>query len=200
MFSRKVWLGIAAGVLIGAAGLGWMISRAPQTSTVTATRCLTTADSASCIRFPTVSGQNLADDTYTLPADFAGEEVLVIVPFDEDQQVRAQSWLPLAQEIAAERADFAYYNTAIFTADINPAVRLFIRGGMVMAIPDEDLRRATITLFLEDRAAFLDALAIPDIEQTQVFLLNGAGEVLWRGVGDYTAQQGADLRATLAGL
>ncbi len=197
MISRRLGFWIFAGVLIGAAGLFWMISRAPQTSTVTATRCLTTTDSASCIRFPTVSGQNLADDTFTLPDDFAGEEVLVIVPFDEDQQVRAQSWLPLAQAIAAERADFAYYNTAIFT-DINPAVRLFIRGGMVMAIADEDLRRATITLFLEDRPAFLEALAIADIEQTQIFLLNGVGEVLWRGVGDYTAEQGADLQTTLA--
>ncbi len=197
MISRRLGLGLLAGVLIIMAGLAAALARAPQTSSVTVTRCLTATDNAGCIRFPNVSGQNLADETLTLPADFAGEHVLVIVPFDEDQQIRAESWLPLAREIAAERADFAYYNTAIFT-DINPAVRLLIRGGMVMAIADETLRAVTITLFLEDRQAFLDALAIPNIERTQVLLLNAAGEVLWRGVGDYTANQGAGLRATLA--
>ena len=199
MISRRLGLGLLTGVLIVMAGLAVALNRAPQTSTVTVTRCLTSADNTGCIRFPTVSGQNLADETLTLPDDFAGEHVLVIVPFDEDQQIRAESWLPLAREIAAERADFTYYNTAIFT-DINPAVRLLIRGGMVMAITDENLRAVTVTLFLEDRQAFLDALAIPNIEQTQVLLLNAAGEVLWRGAGDYTADQGADLRETLAGF
>ena len=199
MISRRLGLGFLAGVLIVVVGLAVALNRAPQTSTVTATRCLTGADNTGCIRFPTISGQNLADETLTLPDDFTGEHVLVIVPFDEDQQIRAESWLPLAREIAAERADFTYYNTAIFT-DINPAVRLLIRGGMVMAITDENLQAVTVTLFLEDRQAFLDALAISNIEQTQVLLLNAAGEVLWRGTGDYTADQGADLRATLAGF
>ncbi len=197
MTARRFWWGIALLVIVLAgAGAALIINRAPATSAVTVVNCLRGAE-ADCLRFPTVSGSNLLDEALTLPQDFEGDYVFVIMPFDDGQQVRAQSWLAPVQALAAQHPGLAYYNTAIFT-NINPAVRVFIRAGMVVAIPDEALRRVTLTVFLEDRAAFLDALAIPDIDQMQVFLLNAAGEVLWRGRGEYDAAQGEALAALLA--
>ncbi|MFN8452597.1 MAG: hypothetical protein U0521_29320 [Anaerolineae bacterium] len=49
--------------------------------------CITTDES--CLRFPVVTGENLPGQPFTLPADFSGEAVLVVVPFDERQQVDA---------------------------------------------------------------------------------------------------------------
>ena len=62
--------------------------------------------SAPCLRFPTVSGENLPGQSFNLPADFAGASVLVIVPFDENQQVQAQTWLPYARELAQAHPTF----------------------------------------------------------------------------------------------
>jgi hypothetical protein len=150
---------------------------APGTSQVTVTRCLTAADTGDCLRFPTVSGTNL---------------VLVVVPFTDAQQILAESWLQPARDLAAQHPGLAYYNTAIFTA-INPALRVVIRAGMSLAIGDEALRAVTLTLFLDDRDAFLQALAIPDPDELEVFLLNTDGEVLWRGRGIHDPDQGAQL-------
>jgi hypothetical protein len=165
---------------------------APGTSQVTVTRCLTAADTGDCLRFPTVSGTNLLDEAFTLPADFAGDLVLVVVPFTDAQQILAESWLQPARDLAAQHPGLAYYNTAIFTA-INPALRVVIRAGMSLAIGDEALRAVTLTLFLDDRDAFLQALAIPDPDELEVFLLNTDGEVLWRGRGIHDPDQGAQL-------
>src|ERR1700709_2532594 len=67
-----------------------------------------------CLRFPMVSGDNLPGQTFNLPADFQGKSHLVIVPFDENQQVQAQAWLPLARELAQAHPDFTYYNVPVF--------------------------------------------------------------------------------------
>ncbi len=198
MSPGKRWWIAGVAVLLLSAGAAFILSRAPATSSVVATHCLITSDNT-CLRFPTVSGSNLLDEAFVLPADFEGDYGLVIMPFDEGQQMRAESWLAPAQEWAAQYPGLTYYNTAIFT-DINPAVRLFIRGGMIVAIPDSALRRLTITLFLEDREAFLTALAIPDIEDMQIFLLKAGGEILWRGRGAYSPAQGTALDAVLHNL
>ncbi|HEX2905850.1 MAG TPA: hypothetical protein VHO69_03260, partial [Phototrophicaceae bacterium] len=89
-----------------------------------------------------------------------------------------------------------YYSVAIFT-DLAPAMRAFIRAGMNLAIPDANLQAITITAFLQNRQAFLDALAIPDTDQLQVFLLNAAGDLIWRGSGEYDIKQAEQLRAAI---
>lgn len=190
---RLAWLAIGI-VLVGitAVALYLLFARAPDASGVETDA----AACESCLPFPQISGENLLGDLFQLPADFSGETVLVIVPFDEEQQVSAAAWLPLAQEIAESQPDFTYYNVPIFPGMSAP-LRTIIRAGMSITITDADLRERTITVFLEDLDAFLNALEIPNTDVMQVFLLNSERAVIWRGTGSYDDVQGAALRARL---
>lgn len=194
---RRLWLVLAA-LAILAAGVFVILSlTAPSTSSVIGQPCLTGAN-ADCIRFPAVSGTTLSGKAMTLPADFSGDYILAIVPFDDQQQVRAATWLQPAQSWA-DQYGLTYYDLAIMP-DLSPAIRVFVRAGMNALITDSALRDLTLTLFLEDRDAFLTALAIPDVNAIQVFLLNAAGEVLWRGQGEYNPSLEDELSQVLAQL
>jgi len=178
--------------LIVVAVLLWITARAPAQSSVGANACL--SGQQGCLRFPVISGDNLLGQSFTLPADFKGSDVLVIVPFDENQQVSAQTWLPLARDLAADDPDFAYYNVPVFPSMAAP-LRALIRSGMTLSITDPQLRAITITVFLDDRDSFLASLNIPNADAMQVFLLDASGDLLWRGAGDYDSGQGAALTA-----
>jgi hypothetical protein len=166
------------------------VTNAPAASRVEVQSCLSIE--TGCLRFPMITGTTLSGKNLAMPDDFGGQYNLVIVPFDRDQQVKADTWLPIARELAQQNPELRYYSVAIFP-DMAAPMRALARGGMNVVIPT-DLHDITITAFLEDRQAFLDALAIPNTERIQAFLLNGDGEVLWRGSGDYTQAQGDRLR------
>ncbi len=179
-------------VLIGVALVGVSEIYAPEASTVeTGSPC------TDCLSFPVISGENLPGQAFTLPADFSGNPVLVIVPFDETQQRQAAAWLPLARELAAAHDGFAYYDVPVFPDTAAP-FKVVIRAGLSVVISDPALQAVTITVFLEDRDQFLTALDIPDATTLQAFLLDDSRSVIWRGAGVYTEEQGASLRAALS--
>ncbi len=164
---------------------------APEASTVASVDSPCT----DCLSFPVISGENLPGQVFTLPADFSGDPVLVIVPFDETQQRQASSWLPSAQELAAAHEGFAYYDVPVFP-DTAASFKMVIRAGLNVVISDAALQAVTITVFLEDRDQFLAALDLSDATALQAFLLRD-GNVIWRGEGAYSDEQGASLRAML---
>lgn len=150
-----------------------------------------------CLIFPTITGTNLSGDDLTLPQDFTGETTLVVVPFDRDQQVRADTWLPFAKALQETHPEFDFFDVPIFP-DLAAPIRLIARTGMVAIISDNFIRERTVLVFLTDRDAFLDAMDIADVEQIQLFLLNSESEVIWRGVGPFTEEQGEALTDVLA--
>ncbi|HVU10918.1 MAG TPA: hypothetical protein VHD90_06550 [Phototrophicaceae bacterium] len=198
---RWQWVGIGI-VIVVALVIGVFLlivgGNAPVVSGVGKQACVTSTQqgSATCLRFPVISGDNLNGQSVTLPAVFKGKTALVIIPFDENQQVSAQTWLPLARDLASSSADFVYYNVPIFPSMAAP-MRTLIRAGMVATISDAQLRAITITVFLDDRDQFLSSLNIADVSAMQVFLLDGDGDVIWRGSGVYTDAQGDTLHAAL---
>ncbi len=198
---RWQWIGIAI-VIVFALVIGVFLlivgGNAPAVSGVGKQACMITTQqaSATCLRFPVISGDNLNGQSFTLPADFKGKTTLVIVPFDESQQVSAQTWLTLARDLASHNSNFAYYNVPIFPNMAAP-MRTLIRAGMVATISDAQLRAITITVFLDKRDQFLSSLNIADVSTMQVFLLDGDGNVIWRGSGAFSSVQGDALRAAL---
>lgn len=172
------------------------VTNAPATSHVGVMPCL--SSKTGCLRFPSISGATLSGQNLAMPEAFGGQYNLVIVPFDRDQQVKADTWLPVARELAQQKPNLRYYSVAIFP-DMAAPIRALARGGMNVVIPAA-LHDITITAFLEDRQAFLDALEIPNTGLIQVFLLNADGEVLWRGSGDYTVEQGKELQKIIQPL
>jgi hypothetical protein len=192
-FNRRRFI-LAAILVIGVAAFAAFavlnVANAPAASGVEVADCLQ-ADGGACIRFPLVTGTNLLGETLNLPEDFA-PLTLVLMSFDEAQTARTAAWLPLAQELAEQHPTFAYYNVPTLKS-VNALVRVAITGGMVLAVPQE-VHAVTVMLFLEEKQLFLDALGIPDIDQPQAFLLNDAGEVIWRMRGDYSDEAAASLR------
>lgn len=182
---------LLAGMVIGVSAFAFISRSAPTASSVhvSTTRCA--AMPTQCVRFPTVIGSNLAGKNFTLPNDFQGELNFVVIPFDENQQVKAKAWLPLAQELAATHPTLRYYNISIL-GDTAPVMRALITSGMAAMISDEKVRQATIMLFLSDKDVFLKALAIPDTSAIQVLLLSAQGDVLWRSAGEFSPQKGVE--------
>ena len=166
----------------------------PEATVATAGQpdCLTD-DAGACLRLPTVTGVDLDNDTISLPSAFATEYVLVIMPFDRDQQVLAADWLPTFQELAAAFDNLSYVSIAALP-DLNAFGRTGVIVGMSAGVRDQTVRDATAILFLEDQQAFLDALAVDSTEQMQAFIMGQDGTLYWRTTGTYTPSQGDDLR------
>lgn len=193
---RILLIGITVLIII-IIGVGVVsVINAPETSEVAEQACLTT-DDAACIRFPTITGQNLNGTDFTMPDDFTGTYNLVIIPFDREQQTLATDWLPFAQDLVASYAGLRYYDVAVFP-DIAAPFRLAARSGLIALIPDFAIREITITAFLDDRDAFLEAMDIDDVEDIYIVLLNATGEVLWRTTGTFDEAKGEELQTQLA--
>jgi hypothetical protein len=140
------------------------------------------------MKFPNVTGANLARKKISLPRDFEGTLNVVFVPFEQWQQAEVDSWGAFMERLEKEFSGLSYYELpTIYRLD--PLSRLFINEGMRAGIPDPKTRERTITLYL-DRADFRRRLNIPDQEHITLLLVDHRGEVLGRIRGAYSAENG----------
>lgn len=167
----------------------------PQSSTINLAdeagdtlSCLTD-DSGNCLLMPGVSGLDINLQEVNFPGQFETDYHLVVMPFDREQQVLAVTWLPLFQELVNDNDNLQLWNIAALP-ELDAGVRLFVLGGISAAITDATIRPQITVLFLEDQELFLEALAIEDIEQIQIFILDKDGVVYYRESGEYTPEKG----------
>ena len=144
--------------------------------------------------FPTVKGSNLEGRRYALPDDLEGDLNVLLIPFQRWHQDWVDTWIPALQRLSAHYAALRYYELPTLPS-MNPLSRMSIDFGMKMGIPDRRARETTITLYL-DKAAFRQALNIPDEATIVVMLVTRWGEILWRTSGASTD----DAERTLAAL
>jgi len=144
--------------------------------------------------FPVVSGYNLNRLEFEFPRDFAGDLNLVIVPFQQKQQLDVNTWIPAAQEL--ERSFGVVYYELPTIYKLPTLSRTFINEGMRAGIPDQISRERTITLYL-DKTTFKDALDISSEETIFIFLVDPAGNILWRNEGRYSENKVDDLVAII---
>ncbi len=191
--NRRRLIGLVMFVLIGSVvGLLVVIQLAPSSTEVRVAECV--ADELDeCVVFPQVTGENLNGESVTLPDDFLAERNLIIMPFNRDQQVGAEAWLPLGQALADEYEDLQFYSIAALP-DLSPAIRLLVSGGMNLAITDEAVREVAILLYLEEQERFVEALGIADMEMMQVLLVRGDGTVVWTMAGAFSEAMVEDVR------
>ncbi|MEA3246216.1 MAG: hypothetical protein U9Q74_08665 [Gemmatimonadota bacterium] len=153
---------------------------------------------ADSLRFPVVEGTNLEKKQFTLPADFAGAWNVVLVAFRREQQADVDTWMPHLKVLARAHPALRTYELPTLTRSYR-WMRRYIDGGMAGGIPDRTVREHTITLYI-DKVPFKRALGIPDEERIRVFLVARDGRVAWSGVGAWTAEADASLRAAMAAV
>lgn len=176
---RIVLMAFIVVLVLAVVGIQRLLDSAPAT---TRTDTLQPSDSP---RLPTVTGDNLEGVALTFPDVFTSDYVLVVMPFDQDQQERAVAYVPFFESLTAQFSDTTYYNIAPLS-DLSPALRLLVTGGMRVAVSDKATRERIVILYLQDQQAFLDALKIPNTDEMRVALLDKTGRVLFIASGDYS--------------
>ena len=145
--------------------------------------------------FPVVSGYNLDRKEFEFPRDFEGEYNLVIVPFQQKQQLDVNTWIPAAQELERTTPGLVYYELPTIYK-LPTLSRTFINEGMRAGIPDQTSRERTITLYL-DKEKFKGALGVNTEQEISLFLVDRKGELLWRSKGTFSEEKVQDLITTL---
>lgn len=176
---------LGIGLLIGGIGLYMKIS--PSKSKLQVTRAET--------HFPIVSGFNLNRQELEFPRDFQGDLNLVIIAFQQPQQIAVNTWIPFVQELEEKFPGFIYYELPTIY-EMPGFSRTFINEGMRAGIPDQTARERTVTLYL-DKEAFKSALDIPDENNIYVFIVDQEGNIYWRSSGDYSEEKANELLAVV---
>jgi hypothetical protein len=139
------------------------------------------------VLFPKVSGANLEGRKFNLPADFEGDLNLVLVPFQQWQQMWVNGWLPAAKALMQKHSELRVYELPTLT-NMGAIQRWWIDNGMRLGIPDKRTREMTITLYL-DKPAFRKALGMPTENTIYALLVRRNGEIVWRSEGEFTAEK-----------
>jgi len=148
--------------------------------------------------FPQLQGTNLKFEPIMLPDDLAGAWRLLVVAYTTDQQVFVNKWLLPLEALNTRYPQLAGYYVPILPADTASAA-LPILGGMTLAAKNDQDRARTVVVFT-DVDGFNGLVGVPDTSQVQLFLLDTAGLIHWRGTGQYTPTLLADLESVLANL
>lgn len=145
--------------------------------------------------FPCIRARDLEGLDVDLPAAFRGDRNIVAVAFQRNHQSLVDSWVPWFEQQAADDSGLRFYELPTIGRIWAP-VRRFIDGGMAAAIREPAILQRTFTIYGDvDRVT--EPLAIDDRSTISVFCVDRSGQVLWRGVGGYSAQLAAELEAVL---
>lgn len=158
--------------------------------------CLKRDDGEGCLRLPQFDGESLAGDSVTFPAVLSTDCVLLVVPFSREQQMSLVSQLPALDQLTEAYPTCAFYDVPVIT-DIPGPVRMGALTGMKLLL-DEALHDNVVIAFVDNRDLFLEAMAIPNTAGLQAFILNRAGEVLWRRDGPIDEAAITEIAAGLA--
>jgi hypothetical protein len=150
------------------------------------------------MRFPPISSENLARETFHLPGGFEGDYNLCLIAFQRWHQPLINSWIPLARHLEETHNGFYYYEFPVIRR-LNLLYRSFVDQGMRTGIPDPVARHKTITLYT-DKTAFKQALGIRDEVDIHLRLVDRQGAVHWSAAGALTREAAESLEEAVARL
>ncbi len=150
------------------------------------------------MKFPQLSATNLEGEKFCLPDDLDGQYNLVLVAFLREHQFTVDSWIPFLNQLHSDLPNFTVYELPVLKR-FGAFNRWMINSGMRAGIPNVEVRKHTITLYL-DKAEFRQQLAIPDETSIHILLLDANGEIQWRTTGAYDEEKGNALRKVLMDL
>jgi hypothetical protein len=146
--------------------------------------------------FPQLRARNLEGLEVELPQGFAGDRNIVAIAFQRNHQSLVDSWVPWFDEHAATDPGLQFYELPTIGRIWAP-VRNFIDGGMASAIREPVILQRTLTVY-GDMNRVTRPLGIEDRSTIAVLLVDGAGNVLWRGSGGFVAPLAHELEKALA--
>jgi len=138
-------------------------------------------------RLPELEARSLEGRAYRLPGDLDGELNVLVVAFERRQQRLVDDWLPSLLALESCVAGLRVYELPTISRAWSPA-RWFIDGGMVRGIPDAEARARTLTVYT-DVGRVLESLGLESAATVAVLLIDRAGNVAWRGGGEYETAQ-----------
>ena len=147
------------------------------------------------ITFPQVAGKNLKRKKLQFPKDFPAQYTVVLIAFYRHHQMDINTWLPYVDQLENKYENLTYIELPVIYK-MNPIGQFMLNEGMRAGIPDQKAREKTITLYL-DKPDFMDQLGIESENEIQVLMVTNRGKVLWREVGKFTSEKGADLEEAL---
>jgi hypothetical protein len=146
-------------------------------------------------RFPRVETQDLEGRLYVLPDDLPGGRRLVLVPFQQWQQVLVEGWKGAAEPFQAAHPDLTIWEMPSLSRGYAP-FRRYIDGGMHAGIPDPFVRAHTVTAYTDLRT-LTKALGIRTRNTVHAYLLDPEGRIVWRESGQVDDAKAASLAGAL---
>lgn len=134
------------------------------------------------MQFPALEVRDLEGIEHVIPHGLAGGPHVIIMAFQQWQQMLVEAWKPPLEELAERHPGMEVWEVP----SISKGYRLFragIDGGMRAGIPDPDVRRHTLTTYT-DIHALARALGLSSLETIHVFLVDCQGNILWRAEGE----------------
>jgi len=130
-----------------------------------------------------------------LPDDLPAGRRLVVVPFQQWQQVLVEGWKSAAEDLQAAYPDLSVWEIPSLSKSWGP-LRGYIDGGMRAGIPDVFVRQHTLTAYTDLRALTRE-LGVTDRDTVWVYLLDEEGRVIWRESGQVDQAKTESLAAAL---
>lgn len=133
--------------------------------------------------FPSLSGKDLNGSAWIAPAGFPGKKTLVLIGFDEPQQVLIDSWIK-GMKLETSESSISWVEMPLIE---NPGMfmRWFIDTGMRGGIRDKATRSRVWTAYT-DKKAFLESCGIKTTETITVLVVERNGTILASETGSFS--------------
>jgi hypothetical protein len=154
------------------------------------------ADQGKPVAFPPVASFALDKNKVTIPADLAGQQNLLLISFQPEQQKEIDTWMPLAQALQHTNFNFRWYRLPVAERE-NFIFRWWENSSMRSEETDPETWPWIVPLYV-NKIEFRDALQIPNEKNVVALLVDKQGRVLWRASGPLTPEERARLTALVS--
>lgn len=146
--------------------------------------------------FPHIRARNLEGLDVDVPDGFLGDRNIVVIAFQRNHQDLVDSWVPWFEAQAVHDPGLRFYEIPTIGRIWAP-VRNFIDGGMAAAIREPLILQRTLTIY-GDVNRVTQPLDITDRSTIALVLVDGSGNILWRGARGFDPALASDLETVLA--
>ena len=149
--------------------------------------------------FPELKARNLNGLELNIPVDLCHRATVLVVALKRSHVPMVESWLPHLEQIAAEIAGTNFYELPTLPA-MYAAVRGIIDNGIAQQHCDKkNSCEHTFTVYT-NQALFMKNARIASGDTIHIFLLDSAGQVVYRATGPWSEQKGKVLKESILAI